>query len=487
MVLLCLAALGSTAQQSVLHHQRLAGDAYLHDLHTLVSLLESHHGGLTRYLTIERFHECITDEESYLPDSLTLAEAYHRLASVVDAIRDGHTWLMPSERQAMNLLYTCAFIPFSIEVSGTEMKIEQNFSDCNELVVGTPIISIDGLEVRDIVKALLPYFTADGYSLSGKLGGLESQFWWYYGVHFGCRTTHNVVYTDPQGIQRETEVHALKMNDRINDINEVYSRYSQNEVAVEWWLENGVGILKVSTFDGGSLKKYKRWFNEALTAFAHHGATRMVIDVRGNGGGREGVENLLLSCLGVDCADKYDAVCIRSPKAKSYKYIQQPFKRRCEDVIYQCIEFKRNDDAMWERRERYRRSFFEPKHPFTRPVSVLIDRNTFSGAAEFAALVKNNVPDVVLIGEETCGGYQGHTSGYAYRATLPHTGFSIHIPRVYFDLNVAGDYNGGVLPDIQVVNSDTGFDHVLDFALTGGWWLNPSQRPFNEHLTQSSR
>jgi hypothetical protein len=220
-----------------------------------------------------------------------------------------------------------------------------------------------------------------------------------------------------------------------------------------------------------SLNKYRKQFSSAMAAFKAAGCSFLVIDVRGNGGGREGVENLLLACLGQSCEDKYDAVEICAPYAPHYRHFKQGFKRRAEDWLYTAVEFRRNASQQWERRDRFKRSFNGIDQPFTGPVSILIDRNTFSGASEFAALVRDNVPMSILIGEETCGGYQGHTSGYAYELVLPNTGFIVHIPRIWFDLNVPGSDTGGVRPHVNMAaDGHAGaVDHVLNFALTGGW------------------
>ena len=74
-----------------------------------------------------------------------------------------------------------------------------------------------------------------------------------------------------------------------------------------------------------------------------------------------------------------------------------------------------------------------------------------------------------LVGEEACGGYQGHTSGYYYQVELPNTKFVVNLPRIWFGLNVKGDHNGGVLPDVVIIprSMRENRDVVLDFVLQG--------------------
>lgn len=456
------------AQDVVWHDVPVSPEAYHADFDLLVSMLKRNHGGIYRYTDAESFNEKVETLRNFT-DNNSLADAFLNMVLLVDEIKDGHTVVMPSEDQARAILWSHAFIPFTITVTGVDMHIEANFSDCHDLVPGTKLLEIDGMPVRTIVKELLPFFTADGLSLSGKLGGLESQFWWFYGLRFGFKSKHDIWYSTAHDKRKHTVIKSLRMNDRINDINEVYDRFADDDQAVQWHADAPAAYLKVSSFNAYSLRRYRRMFEHALNDFKEANCSHLVIDVRGNGGGREGVENLLISCLGQHCHDKYDEVIISCPSTAVYRHFRKGWLKRIEDTIYRTVEFRRNDADEWERRERYKRTFFNPKHPFTGPVAVLIDRNTFSGASEFAALVRDNIPNATLIGEETCGGYQGHTSGYSYELVLPNTGFIVHIPRVWFDLNVPGDHLGGVLPHYSLQNPPSKSDEVLDFALSGGW------------------
>ena len=453
----------------------LTGDALLEDYGVFISALQDAHGGLYLYTDSTTFQSMCADAQKSLSYGATRAEAYRILAALVDGIRDGHTWVFPGESDANRLLRTQRFIPFTVTVAGTEMYIDSCFVDGHVLPSGARLVSIDGRPIRSIVAELLPYFTADGHSLSGKLGGLESQFWWYYSLHFGFSERFAVVYSHV-GEEQRIELDALTMQ-------VLRSRYAPkrgNEAPVSFSSTNGVAYLRVSTFNGYSLRQYRKHFDEALQAFHAANCSELIVDLRGNGGGREGVENLLISCLGQQCTDKYDAVVIRNPTALTYKHVRHPLRKRMEDVVYRCIEFKRNEAGQWQRRDRFKRSFHAPKHPFLGPTTVLVDRNTFSGAAEFAALVRDQVPRLLVVGEETCGGYQGHVSGYSYEIELPNSGFELHVPRVHFDLNVPGDWSGGVRPHIYLSNRGFALEQLIDEVvyLTRQWEESTaSERP----------
>ncbi|MCH2198826.1 MAG: S41 family peptidase [Flavobacteriales bacterium] len=454
-------------QGDIWHENALLSEAFAADMKVLEEFLIQNHGGFDQY-TSAQTKQSLLDGMQSEKEVVSLAEAYRKMAIYIDKIHDGHTWVMPSEMQSEYLLATQKFMPFTVKVTGRGMFVEQNFSDCYDLEEGTELVAINGLPIRKVVNELMPYFTADGYSLNGKLGGMEGQFWWYYALHFGFHESHIVEYKGKTGAERAL-VPSIYMNDLINDASEIYCRYSfDNDAPMTFEIDQNIGVITVSSFNGWSLRKYKVTLLNALNEMEVQGCEELIIDVRGNGGGREGVENLLLSCIENSMEAKYDKVVIRSPQADDYEYIDHAFAKRMEDLVYRLIEFRKDEEGEWQRRDRFSRTFVEPENRFEGQVTVLIDRNVFSGAAEFAALAKTYGTNCTLIGEETCGGYQGHTSGYYYDLVLPNTGFIVHVPRIWFDLNVEGTHNGGVLPDVQLYQNPftDSKDVVMEFART---------------------
>lgn len=437
------------------------------DFEVLERSLHAHHGGLFLYTDSSQFSSELQSAIAPLLAGASRAQVYAAMARVIDAIHDGHTWIFPSEEDAGRLMQNERFIPFTVRVSGSSMFVDSSYSADVCIPSGARLTAINGAPIRSIVAELLPYFTSDGHSLSGKLGGLESQFWWYYGLHFGFSEQFRVGY-ELGGVAHEHVVDALSMD----QLQERHPSVNDSKEVVTWSIRNGVAYLRIASFNGHKLRQYRKRFQHALDQFHAAECGQLIIDLRGNGGGREGVENLLISCLGHQCTDKYDKVVIRNPMANDYRFIEKPLRRRIEDLVFQIFEFRRDDQGAWQRRERFKRSFFVPDHPFTGETSVLVDRNTFSGAAEFAALVRDQIPGVLVMGEETCGGYQGHVSGYSYELRLPNTGFKVHIPRVHFDLNVSGGYTGGVQPHIHLSDPDVALDQLLDEVvyLHQRWW-----------------
>jgi C-terminal processing protease CtpA/Prc len=102
---------------------------------------------------------------------------------------------------------------------------------------------------------------------------------------------------------------------------------------------------------------------------------------------------------------------------------------------------------------------------------VLIDGNSFSATAEFAAVVYYH-DRATFVGEETGGAYYGNNAGDALKLTLPHTRLRVHIPirRYVMAVSDCAAPSRGILPDYEVTPTIedilTGRDSVMAFAVS---------------------
>lgn len=105
-------------------------------------------------------------------------------------------------------------------------------------------------------------------------------------------------------------------------------------------------------------------------------------------------------------------------------------------------------------------------------VYLLVDNRVASAASMFGAMVRGNT-DAVVIGEETIGGYYGHTGHEPVEYRLPHTGIIIQFSLVDLEQDVPVKLmqppGHGIMPDYQVTQSYDDFltnrDTQLEYAL----------------------
>lgn len=149
----------------------------------------------------------------------------------------------------------------------------------------------------------------------------------------------------------------------------------------------------------------------------------MVIDLRGNGGGRDDYGALLFSYL-----------------------TNQPFRyfSSVSTTSYQ-VKSADNDLLGWQ----------QPNdNPYSGKVVFLTDGRCFSTTADFCAIAKRNNRGV-FVGEETGGAFYGNTSGQTSNCKLKNSLIGITIPRFKYVNAVLEiqEQGRGVKPDFPVVFS----------------------------------
>ncbi|MEM7299218.1 MAG: S41 family peptidase, partial [Bacteroidota bacterium] len=322
----------------------------------------------------------------------------------------------------------------------------------------------------------LPFITCDGVPREAELYQLEGQFWWFYAMRFGFKSTFRIEYKKADDrfapSSKTLLVSAIRYNDRFDLLNEVYG-FSQTELRppIDFEVNNSVAVLTINQFYGIRKSKYIHFLDYCFAEIERLNIKSLIIDVRENGGGREGYENLLLSHLDNSLDQKYATVKMTSASSSYYKYMKHPVQNRIKDWVYKTFEFEDVDGDL-VRRDRFKSTLDPQKNIFYGDVYVLIGGEVFSGGSDFASLAKSYARNCTLIGTETLGGAVANSSGYFYRVELPNTGMVIEVPRVLFELNVTDQKLGhGVLPDIEVTSPIESFVDSRDPAMEEAYQL----------------
>ncbi|HEY0978229.1 MAG TPA: S41 family peptidase, partial [Flavobacteriales bacterium] len=210
----------------------------------------------------------------------------------------------------------------------------------------------------------------------------------------------------------------------------------------------------------------------------------LIIDIRENGGGSEGNEDLLFAELNTGPYVKYRSV---QASAFTFSFLRHTDLRRKADARELEIELRREHAAAPDGRLLRRPGVMEPAPPrpdaFTGQVYVLTSGWTYSGGAEFASLMRQHT-GAIFIGEEVGGAFGGNTSGHMLTLTLPHSHITVEVPILYFNLAVDRQaLDRGVLPDIALQPTIGQFlrgeDVVMEQALrsAGAVSLDPARDP----------
>ena len=465
--------------------RRYSPKALQEDFAVFRGALEESHGGLYWYTPKAEFDAAFEAAAERLDQPMTELEFVKVIAPLVDLIRDGHTNLSPPAFYQGSIDFSEQGVwPLDLIVTKTGTYVERDGSDENALPPGTEILTINGQEVdavNDELSAL--FWTADGYADGAKVSVLGNSdfFATRYGYLEGFPETFDVTYTElDSDILKEITLEALS----IPKIREHFAeRYPDDKAepatGVDLTWRGEVPVLTVSSFYEGGFDDYADALENAFTDIQQRGAEQLVLDIRENGGGNEGRENLLFTYLSPEPYQKYAEVSIKVKRSKYLKYVENPWEARWINLIYWSYidDYRHRPDIgrWWRNADTYGSHNLierEPtSDPFTGQVYLLLSGEVFSGGAEFATMAEERLSGLITVGQETSGAYQGNTSGVAYDLILPNTHLGLRLPRIKYVMKLEGNNppGRGTLPDHEVWPTQEdiaeGKDMVLEFAL----------------------
>lgn len=435
--------------------------------------LEKAHAGLYRYTSRFFFDSLLTSVESRVNQPMNLLAFYRLIGPVVAATREDHTDIeLPAiyheyySRLALLLPFNCKFLD-------NRAYITENLSTDSAIKAGWEILAINNMSMDIICSRIFETFAADGFILTSKYrelddGGLRGN---YFRV-FGDTAIFDLVVKDSL-----SNIFSYKIP--AQTLRQISLRRKKADVQIPLYftlLSERIALLRVLTFSNKKIRlakqDYTAFLDSCFSVLSEKHIPALIIDIRENGGGTEGNENLLFSYMARQNFRKYKYVEAVTNKIKIDTGDDTPIKHKVFGFSERVFQNYKTKDGYLRRRNKGKLSLMAfpkfPEHRYDGNVYVLISGVTYSGASEFSNMMYHQ-QRAIFVGEECGGGYYGNTSGYSFDLVLPASGIGISIPLLHFEMNVSGLPDGhGVTPHHIVVPSI--YDHLqnrdieLDFA-----------------------
>jgi C-terminal processing protease CtpA/Prc len=345
------------------------------------------------------------------------------------------------------------------------------------------ILTINGKNIDTVMKQFLSIEPADGYNITSKYHWLEgAAFARHYAVFFEENPKEfNMELEDNKSgkkiVYRKVPACNYKQTDSIN---RKYAADNSDYIfkdAAAFKIDSAANtaVLTVNTFNTdkykGGRNGFKQFLKNSFSEIAKRNIGHLIIDVRKNEGGAQGMEDHLLSYLITGNYEKYKYVEIPGFAFSFSQYTDIKEKEAREDLEKDLKEyFHRADDGRYTDIPGMYKGDSAQENNFKGDLYILISGLTFSGGSEFAALAKNYTA-AKFIGEETGGGYYGNTSGNFLQFTLPNSQLTGRIPICKFvivpkDFGIS--FGHGVMPDFPVhqtiVEYFSGYDPEMNLA-----------------------
>ncbi|WP_199118222.1 S41 family peptidase [Pedobacter sp. ASV28] len=381
--------------------------------------MEKEHAGLYRYRSKKEIKKLFDDGLLSIDEQMSQLEFGKKIMYLISKVQDGHTGTNLSSKILKAYGNDTPIFPLSLYFTNENTVVR--YSKFSELPIGTEILAINGIPMKEIKKTLFDYLPADGQIQTKKQQILNNgAFAFLYRLVYG---NSNSFMVDRKGLKGRVTV---KINAVLaKDLDDNISNTKSNAKDLQFsHLPSGIVLLTIKTFDQGRLKQAKlnveAFLEKSFQQMDKDKTDKLIIDLRGNAGGLDIYGPLLFSYL----------------SHKPFRYFKSIYKANNAEAI--------SDNPLVELQQPQRKSF-EGK------IMFLIDGLTFSSAADFCAMAKSNGIGS-FVGEETGGAYYGNTSGQTIKIELPNSKIQIVIPRfAYFNEVKKVRYKDrGTLPDYPI-------------------------------------
>lgn len=442
--------------------QPLSYKALTEDFDILANALKETRVGLW-YNTYAQFDSALAQQRSRIKDKMNALDFYRIVAPIMAFTDEGHANVRRSEDTKAHFAGYGKYLPFIVKIIAGDVYI---LNDVNGFKTkGMKISKINGTAIDTIMQQFLRIEPADGYNITSKYHWIEgSSFARYYAAFFEVSPAHfNLELADPKSNEKISYSNIPSSNYKLTD--SLVRRYAadnpgyQFKEAATFKIDSAAGTatLTVNTFSTNSYKNgrdgFKQFLKSTFGEIAAKHIQHLIIDVRKNEGGAQGMEDHLLSYLITGSYAKYKYVEIPGFDFSFSQYTDIKQKEAREDLEKDLREyFHRADDGRYTDIQGKYKGDSAQENNFKGDVYILISGLTFSGGSEFAALAKNYTA-AKFIGEETGGGYYGNTSGNFLQFTLPNSKLTGRIPICKFVIvpkDFGIPFGHGVLPDFPV-------------------------------------
>lgn len=458
--------------------ERIPVQKLTEDYDVFRAVFESANAGIYKYHSKREVDSVFSANRERITKKTSYRDFYSIVWDVIDFTGSCHNGL--SYPDSLDKAISSKKIFFPVPLKWLSGKLYSNFEN-PELPLGSEILSVNQTDVKVFAKNISKYLSTDGHNTTGKYAFLETDWLpFYIYLATGEQAKFRVKY-QKDGIVRTAILQAVDYKTTLANFKgrfvPDYEKERKKSKYSFQWMDETTGLLTVRTFGMGGPsseghRKYAAFLDSVFVDLKDKGVKNIVVDVRGNGGGNDPNDLLLYSYLTQrDFRENLAAFTLfNTVPLKPYFVEEEP------DEMRDLEEMLKEEHSNLREGKYYQNDSINPIwHPnpnaFQGKVYLLISPLVASAGSLFASLVKSDEQSVV-IGEETLGGYYGHTGHIPVAYRLPNTQLLLRFSIVDLeqDVKVLPDQKrgDGVKPDhaIELKMEDylNNVDAALEFA-----------------------
>lgn len=441
----------------------LSAREFNEDLEQLHGLLVKYYPGLHYYETPEQL--ALRMDSLRSADSLSVLQAYHRLAFLTSEIQDLHlaTGLPPRYFGKEVKVF-----PLILRKFGNDFYIHYNQSADSTLLRGTRIVSINGHSPLADFYRFRTLYGADFDNIYSKNYYAERNFSGLHTRWYGKQDSVQIQYVLPgDSIPKADTLKYLPAKEAMKNLTQRYKNVLRKNFDLEMTDSlSRTAKLDITTFKGKkslfefSENKFKKQLKRSFKQIEADSIQNLILDLRGNGGGAVVNVNRLVSYLVPEPFRIYDTVFIsRAGFRKVFKpYLGIP-------ALAGRLFLNRKAENGYFRSYVSQKKKFKPvsRYGYSNRLFVLMDGGSYSATTFTISLLKNHDRGI-FVGTPPGGANWGSFAGQFYSAKLSHSGIRVNLPLMKLVHSTEGlkHENFFVQPDYYVEQGFEDFLHRKD-------------------------
>lgn len=456
--------LSLSSQSTDSNAQEKRADSLRTDFTTFIKLLKDSYPSLYRYNSQSKMDAKLDSTYNAIQPGTTDFEFYKLLKKTLSTIKDGHLYCSLPPALQKYREEKARFFPLKLYF--TDQKVYLTKSSNDDIAANSEILAINNQPIELIREDVMQYIPADGDIQTKKNKILDDFFYFYHYLSYDEQSNYAIKIKTPDGAIKQIKIAAKPEKELIAEEKEnKTAKYLQ--LAIK---DNNTAILTIKSFDIDQLKKtgenFPEFLKKSFTILHQKRIKKLIIDLRGNGGGRDTYGPLLYAYLTQKPFQYYQSLTTATTDLpyKEFKSEVSSYNNLSKAMLLKTgmHNYQLKNTAHTNLQQTNPQS-----NNYTGKLWLLIDGLSFSTTAEFCAIVSSNNRGK-FIGEETGGTYEGNTSGVQIESTLPNTKIQISFGSVKYDMAVKPAKNParGIIPQYKIQPDITGkTDIQLNYAL----------------------
>lgn len=443
-ILISCFSLLSYGQTSILNANISHTDSLRQDFNLFRSSIQNTYPSLYRYSDEKKMDAVLDSSYASINEKTTDLEFYKMFKILLSKMKDGHLYcsLPPALETYRN---EKAFF-FPVKLRFIESKAYVDSVSNPQIPAGSEIISINKQTINAVIPELFKYIVSDGNIQTKKYHIVNNFFYFYYFIAFGETPYFDVDYKLKDGPIKSVKIKAdLEKNILKSETKDF------PQPLIDFSIKSGqIALITIRSFDPSELKiDYSDFLKNTFKKIRDLNIKKLIIDLRGNSGGRDLYGSLLYSYLAKKPFKYY-----KSLQTVTMEMDFDKFKNNVSSFNNLTPKmFKKVHDNQYQLTKEAHPNLevIHPDQPYTGEVWFLIDGLSFSTTAELCAIAYSNKRGK-FIGEETGGTYDGNTSGVQSELVLPNTKMEISFGTVKYEMAVKSpkEIGRGIIPEYKI-------------------------------------